>query len=205
MRFEHATFALTGRSVRIADPSCPFEVTLAWVFCAMHQAYVDHWNQTNGNQRHSVSQFEAFNRYMLCAVLGNSPTNFAATLSRIGQGMSLLELARDIEAGTVPIPPLARTGNQSYVWFSRRSACDYLAVPGYHRAMSVLEDISLMMSRQATSMFRTEEMVSFLKRVEPMLPQLTSFGTPGSLYARTLLEHLASWDRNTDRCLSLVP
>lgn len=205
MKFEHASFSRSGRSIRIADQGCPFEVTLAWLYCALHQAYVDHWYRNNGTTQYQTNRFQPLNRYMLTSLLGGTSPDVPQVLSRIGQGPSLLELAQDIETGKTELPPLARTGNQSYVWFSRRIASQYLDVPGYQRAMALVEDLALLMSREATSSFRTEEAVSFLKRVDPVIPQLSGYRTPGAQYAQALLAHLATWDRRADRCLSLVP
>ncbi len=204
MKFEHAAFALSGRTVRIADPSCPVEHTLCWVYLSIHQAYVDDWFASRQG-RYNRSNFDNLNKHLLEALLGSRSADVARVQSALGKGPALLELAQDIESGRVRtvIDPSATKRGQ--IWFSRRSLGYNIEVPGYQRAMAAFEDFILMLNREAMSTSRSTEMVSLLKRLDPLLPALTQYGTPGSGYAVALLELLKTWNPVQDRCLALVP
>lgn len=203
MQFEHLTFARTGKSVRIADPSTPYEMTLVWACCFYMQRHADVWAETNAKRQYNVNRFQRLNEAFLSAMLGSNTSARSSYLQRIGQGDVFLELAQDIERRAVPTPYLGAP--RQLVWFSRRNASAYCEVTGYTRGMAQLEEFVHALNRSLMSFYNPDPVASFVKRTAPHMDKLHSRGTPASRYAADLLDFMAHWECQNDGAMVLTP
>lgn len=207
MLFEKATFARSGRSVRIADPSVPYQITLAWLCCLYFYSYELAWSRQAAVRVGAVERKNKLHNVFLTAMLEGTSLALPADIERYrphGQNpKSFLELARDIEAHVTPFGPLT-TPSDSRV-FLRSNASHCLDAPGFARGMFAVAEMFHMMNGWTSCLFNAAQGRSIASRLEPHLDELTGAGSPGALYARELAEHLASWDEPRDRALVFHP
>ena len=207
MQFQHATFARSGRSVRIADGSTPYEFTLAWLVCLYMQAYSEAWLKETSVTPLNDKRFRQLNYSVIAGLGGPRNPNLDLYLAQATTGRMYFGLASNIEQRAFLLPPMlpALAGTASVTWFNRRSLNGYVEVPGYTRGFSFVEELVAALNRNLMSFYNPDPVSSFVKRVVPLLGDLRACNTPGARFAADLVESLEHWDHQSDRALVLTP